>query len=356
MKHSDGVHTKPVCTYRDGMVTEAAGEVSLTDVEQALVDHVTRGEPLDLAVAEPVDEAAMRSWDSSRTIRAAVLRDILRGRLAPDPDPHGLRLRGARIAGQLDLEDLTTDVGVQLYDCLLGEGLVARDAKLPALDLSGCRLKHSSESPLDADRLTTAVLSLNRAVITADCETSAVGLGGAHLGMLACIGARMRNDSGPALAAAGLQVDQSVYLRNGFKAVGANELGAVRLLGAHLGHLECDGATMRNDTGPALNANGLQVDQSVYLRNGFKAVGAGSGVTLNLAHVRVGGVLVFAPARLEHTADPQARLALDGLTYAGLPVGVSSRVAAPAARGHPVVCGAAVPAVRRRPPRCGPRR
>ncbi len=75
------------------MVTETAGEASLTDVEQRLVDHVTQGKLLDLAAAELVDEAAMRAWDSSQTIRAAVLRDILRGRLAPDPDPHGLRLR-----------------------------------------------------------------------------------------------------------------------------------------------------------------------------------------------------------------------------------------------------------------------
>jgi len=80
------------------MITKTSGEASLTDVEQALVDHVTRGELLDLAADEPVDEAAMRTWDSSRTIRAAVVRDILRGRLATDPDPHGLRLRGARIA------------------------------------------------------------------------------------------------------------------------------------------------------------------------------------------------------------------------------------------------------------------
>jgi hypothetical protein len=57
------------------MVTETAGEASLTDVEQALVDHVSRGELLDLAAAEPVDEAAMRSWGSSRTVRAAVLRE-----------------------------------------------------------------------------------------------------------------------------------------------------------------------------------------------------------------------------------------------------------------------------------------
>ncbi len=135
----------------------------------------------------------------------------------------------------------------------------------------------------------------------------------------------MRNDSGPALAADGLQVDQNVFLSGGFEAVGAGEDGAVRLLGAHLGRLDCSGARIRNDSGPALDAEGLQVDQNVFLRDGFEAVGAGSDVTLHLSHVRIGGVLVFAPARLEHTAGPQARLALDGLTYTGLPVGISSR-------------------------------
>jgi hypothetical protein len=234
-------------------------EASLTDVERALVDYVTRGELLDLAADEPVDEAAMRTWDSSRTIRAAVVRDILRGRLAPDPDPHGLRLRGARIAGRLDLEHLTTDVGVGFVDCLLGEGLVARDAKLLFLSLFGCRLEHPAQPPLDADRLTAAALGLDRAVITAACEAGAVGLAGAHLGTLSCAG-----------------------------------------------------ATMRNDTGPTLDADGLQVDQDVHLC-GFEAVGGGSSsVTLSLREMRIGGVLEFDPKRLEHTAGPRLGLPWTG--------------------------------------------
>jgi hypothetical protein len=373
----DAFPPRAVYPYRDGMVTQTAAGVPLTDVERRLVDYVTRGELLDLAGGEPVDEAAMRAWDGSRTIRAAVLRDILRGRLAPDPDPHGLRLHGALIAGQLDLENLTTNVGVELSDCLLGEGLVARDATLPALVLSGCRLEHPAESPLDAERLTAAVLFLDQAVITAACGTGAVLLVGGHLGRLECDGATMRNDAGPALVADRLQVDQGVFLRGGFEAVGAGERGAVQLIGAHLGGLECDGATMRNDAGPALVADGLQVDQGVFLSGGFEAVGAGkrgavqligahlgrlecngatmrndagpalvadglqvdqdvflSGgfeavgagydVTLDLSAARIGGVLVFAPARLEHTAAPYGRLALDGLTYTGLPLEVSS--------------------------------
>jgi hypothetical protein len=69
-------------------------------VEELLVEHVGCGEWLDLAADdEAVDEAAMLSWGESRACRASVIRDILRGRLAADIDPHGVRLRGARIVG-----------------------------------------------------------------------------------------------------------------------------------------------------------------------------------------------------------------------------------------------------------------
>jgi len=68
----------------------------LASVEQSLVEHVGRGEWLDLRdKGETVDEAGVRSWGDSRTCRASMIRDILRERLAADPDPHGLRLRGS---------------------------------------------------------------------------------------------------------------------------------------------------------------------------------------------------------------------------------------------------------------------
>jgi hypothetical protein len=140
------------------MATQVPCE-DLTSVEQSLVEHVCRGDWLDLtADDEVVDEAAMRSWGNDRTCRATVIRDILRGRLAPDPDPHGLRLRGARISGQLDLEYLSTDVNLQLSDCLLEDGVLASDARLASVHLTGCRIEQGAEPPLDAARLTCSVL------------------------------------------------------------------------------------------------------------------------------------------------------------------------------------------------------
>jgi hypothetical protein len=78
---------------------------SLTSLEKSLVKYVRQGEALDLAVRdEAVGEAEMRSWGKSRACRASVIRDILRKQLVADPDPHVVRLRGAKITGLLDLK------------------------------------------------------------------------------------------------------------------------------------------------------------------------------------------------------------------------------------------------------------
>jgi hypothetical protein len=345
-----------------------------------------------------------------------------------------LQLRGARISGRLDLENLNTDVNLELNGCFLEEGVLAKDAHLTCLGLARCQIEHATEPPFDAERLTCDVLTLNGARTVSHTKHGAVRLLGAHIGgqfacdgaqlrndsgpalyadglqvgqdmflrggftatgsggggavrllgahidgQLACTGAELRNDSGPALAADGLQVGQGMLLRGGFTATGSGGDGAVRLLGAHIGgqlacegarlrndsgpalaadalqvgqdmhlrggftatghggdgavrlpgahiggQLDCDGE-LRNDSGPALAADGLQVGQDMYLSDGFTASGGGGGVAVNLTGTRVGGTLWFDPTRLEHAADPCRRLAIAGLTYAGVPEPISAR-------------------------------
>ncbi len=288
------------------MVTQVPGR-QLTSVEQSLVEHVDRGEWLDLAAGdEAVDEAAMRSWGDSRTCRAAVIRDILRGRLAADPDPHGLRLRGARITGRLDLEHLTTDVNLELNDCLLEEGVLAQDARLASVSLAGCQLEHPAEPPLCADGLTCRVLDLSRARIIGHAGAGAVRLLGAHIGLnLNCDGAALRNESGPALTADGLKVGLSMFMRGGFTATGAGEASAVRLAGAYIGgQLSCIGARLRNDSGPALHAYSLQVGQGMLLLGGFTATGSGDDGAVRLTGAHIGGSLECDGASLRNDSGP----------------------------------------------------
>lgn len=61
-------------------------------------------EVLNLVAGETADDAvdeANEAWGEAHTVRSWVIRDIVRGRLALDPDPRGLRLRGGRISGRL---------------------------------------------------------------------------------------------------------------------------------------------------------------------------------------------------------------------------------------------------------------
>ena len=92
-------------------------------------------------------------------------------------------------------------------------------------------------------------------------STGAVRLACGHFGgQLSLRRGEAANDSGPALRADRLHVGQDMYLRGGFTATGSGKTGAVRLPGAHIGgNLECDGAKLHNDSGPALQAGGLQV-------------------------------------------------------------------------------------------------
>jgi len=276
-------------------------------VEQRLIDSVACGDVLDLAGAEPVDETAMRSWGDDRTISAAVIRDLVRGRLVADADPHGLRLRGARIIGRIDLENITGNLALDLRDCLLPGGLNLRHAQLPLVVLTGCRIGQtptSYDAPIDASRLTARVLSFANSTIIAVAAPATLRLAAARVGTVDGRGARLENTIGPALDADGLQADHSVFLNDGFTATSASAQGTIRLIGAHIGgQLNCGGASLRNTTGPSLNADDLSVGQGVLLHRGFTAASASEQGTIRLVGAHV-GTLSGAGARLENTAGP----------------------------------------------------
>jgi hypothetical protein len=303
--------------YSSGVVTQVPRGGS-TSVEQRLVEQVSRGQWLDLIPEVPkgqtIDEDTMRSWDDdSQSCSAAVIRDILRGQLGPKLDPHGLRLRGARITGQLDLQNLTTDVNLELEDCLLEKGIFAWDAHLAIVGLARCQLEHPAEPPLNAVRLTCSVLRLTKARITAHVNAGAVRLVGARIsGEFNCTGASLCNNVGPALFADSLYVGQNMLLRYEFSATGSGKGGAVRLLGANIaGQVSCAEASLCNKSGPALNADGLKVGQDMNLRRGFTATGSGDNGAVRLPAAHIGIRLDCSEASLCNDSGPA--LLADGL-------------------------------------------
>jgi hypothetical protein len=197
------------------------------------------------------------------TIRAELLRELVLGRSGERLDPLGVRVHGARITGTLDLTHVPAAVGIELRGCVFERQVLMVSARLPWLTLAGSHL-----CALDCDGLQVDgdVLLGDGFTATGQGDYGAVRLLGAHIkGQLNLNGARLTNETGPALIGDGLHVDGDVF-GGGFIATGHCELGAVRLPGAHIiGQLNFNGAELANQSGPALIGDGLHVDGGLVL-------------------------------------------------------------------------------------------
>jgi hypothetical protein len=256
-----------------------------------------------------------------------------------------VRLSGAHIGGVLNCADatITNPSGpalragfLQLGAILNCTGLTANGngelgaVRLPGahiggvLDCSGASITNPSGPALHGERLHIGGDVYLREGFTADGhgELGAVWLLGTHIGgQLDCSGAIVRNSSGPALRAGPVQVTGRIFLCAGFTAHGTGNLGAVHLGGARIGgQLDCSGATICNPSGPALAVNDLQTGGSVLLRDGFTADGNSERGVVRLVGTHINGQLDCSDAIVHSRSGPQHRWALDGLTYKRLPL------------------------------------
>ena len=274
--------------------------VQLTDLEKTLARHVTAGTVFDLApdaADDTIDATVMGSWDTQHEIRAEVIRDILRGRHLPagGADPHGLQLRGAKIIGRLDLDHLISPMRLSLNSCHLPDGVNGGSCQLPDLDLSWSVFEVTDQNASDG----------------------AVRLLGAQIaGQLGLRGATLTNGTGPALYADGISVGGGMFLDAGFAATGHGDGGAVRLPGAQIaGQLSFNGATLTNETGAALIADVMNVGGGMFLTAGFAATGHGDDGAVRLSGATIAGQLILSGATLTNETGPA--LYADGVSVGG---------------------------------------
>ena len=291
------------------VLVTSPGETSTDDeIARALID----GALLD--VSDRADEA--------RTIRADLIRDLLLGRWPGDipqgsvADPRGLRLCGAIVGGQLDLAYVHTDIGLVLLGCTIRDGVTVEDGRLARLNLSGSTLGHPqlTEPALIADGLSvTGDLDLVHVSAHVGSQYGAIRIKDGHIGgQLRLRGAKLTNESGLALQADGLTVDGNVYFEE-FTATGDSPSGAVRLVGGNIaGALVLGGATIINKSGPALQADGLTVDGDVHFGDGFTATGDSASGAVRLVGGEFGSDLILGRATFANKSGPA--LLLDGFT------------------------------------------
>jgi hypothetical protein len=179
----------------------------LNDTERALLESAATGKPVDLTVGDPdVDNPAnAANWDDGRSIRANFLADLLTGDRTPSTGRlRSIKLRGARITGLLDLEARKLLCPLLLLACHFDEPIKMEEAEAVSIRLPGCHV--------------------------------------------------------PALYAAQIRTAGNVELDEGFTA-----RGEIDFTGAHIGGVfDLSAASLTNDSGPALNADRIIVDQDMY--------------------------------------------------------------------------------------------
>jgi hypothetical protein len=233
-----------------------------------------------------------------------------------------LCLLGAHVGGNCYLEgaELTNDAGAALSGDRLRvdgnvhiEGLIATGAAEPGtirllgahiageLYLEGARIANDSGPALYADSLHVGGnLDLTGASVAGAGEVGALRLHAAEVGsQLRLPGAELANASGPALSADDLRVGSYLELFE-VKVTSSSELGALSLRAARVhGSATLAGADVTNDAGPVLVADRCEVRGSLAL-SGLRGTSAGERATIHLLGAHIGGQLSFTGAELTH--------------------------------------------------------
>ena len=178
------------------------------------------------------------------------------------------------------------------------------------LSFSGAQLRNENAAALTADWLHVDGSMFCNKVDgqTVDGQpfkaTGELRLLGAHIGgQLSFVGAQLRNEDATALNADGLQVDGSMFC-DAVDGRPFEATGELCLAGAHIGgHLSFSGAQLRNEDATALNAEGLHVDGSMFC-NAFDVHPFDATGELRLMGAHIGGELNFYGARLHNEEDP----------------------------------------------------
>lgn len=252
------------------------------------------------------------------TLRAAVLRQILLGAPgAPVLHDKGLRLRGARIDGTLDLQGCDCTRDITLSHCRLDAPLNLVNATLRGLHLSGGVI-----AGINADnaRFSGSLYLRDDILVLGE-----IGLAGARIGGdLQICGAEIRSPVQDAIFAPSLRVEGSVFLGNYPYASGETVLktdGMIFLSSARVEHdvFLSNLSVATTDTAAAAMFGATEEH--------------GRDMALSLARARIGGLLYMqaleirggivnlAGASVERLTDEpdgqgaQFPIRLDGFTY-----------------------------------------
>lgn len=235
----------------------------LTPVERKLHEAFVRGADFDLRARSPArdDPGGGAKWGAARTVRAEVVAWLLTSSGAVDAaDAAGaarpaLRLTGAKVAGELDLDYSVIVHPVRFTGCRLTGPVRLYDAQTRHFSLAGCHLGHFYGANMTvngtfrmSECVVTGVLRLSNAHVSAMAnltDTRVVAAPDPRPGIT-------NAPTGAAVEADRLRVDGHLWMA-GFEAVGEVVLRSARISG----DLDLQGSRLTNPgPDPAAGAKG----------------------------------------------------------------------------------------------------
>lgn len=243
---------------------------SLNDAERQLLETMN-SKLIDLRVGDTdVDNPANADkWGNGRSVRAELLAYLL----TREPGPAGGRLQpvklsGARITGTLDLEACKLLRPLLLLDCHFDDPVNLKETEAISIRIPGCHIPSISARQIR----TTGSLELNDSSLHGGLH-----LVGAHIGgNLELRGTTLSDRETPALDAEGIIVDQNMICDE-IEINGEAYLRNARIEGA----LNLAGATIHGRNGNAINADSITIGRHMSCAE----LTAHGEVNLNGAHI-----------------------------------------------------------------------
>jgi len=293
---------------RERFGTLENGERKLSGSEVTLFEAVVKGQPAryPAAAGEDDDPANAGKWGKPRILKADRIEWLCTDPEASKLVTHrGIWIEGARIDGAIDLEFAMIPFPISFTHAAVPGGITLTYAKINSVDLSG-----THTGSINAGGVKVEGDVFLRQGFKAEGEVcllwATIG------GSLACDAGQFVNkaESGKAINADGIKVEGSVFLRRGFKAE-----GEVHLVGATIGgNIECDGGQFVNKVGggSAISADRINVEGSVFLREGFKAEGE-----VRLLGAKIGGDLDCEGGQFADKTEGEQAINADRLKVEG---------------------------------------
>lgn len=296
----------PTCRINTTQHNKSMASYKPTKSEQILFEGVKAGKMVDLWNGDEGKEPNVldgAEWGDELTVRAEVLKMLLTdseflGARAPNP----IRLRHARISGQLNLNACTLRLPLDLSDCYFEDPIDLAESHTLRVGLVRCSIpalvgpRMRARGQIDMSGSTAGAINIEGAQIEGQLVLTDGTLGagasealiadGAEInggmlcdgqfrakgtmqlvgvkirGQLSLRGAHLDGFNGEALIGDSAHIDGALVCDEGFVAN-----GTVRLLGTHItGAFSLDNAKLVNAGGNALLADRVKIDGGMFCR------------------------------------------------------------------------------------------